>query len=128
MKEIGVTFDADLPQSFDTIDDIITDEGFTMALVYASRMKSETKNLIQRCQVLEISQGESFKKLDESERELANLRLTITQHEAKIKALQENIKVAPSYLGRFISILLTASDHCRKWRRKHVNWRKRSIL
>ena len=64
-----------------------------MARIYVSKMKSEVKNLVQRCQTLESSQSECSKKMDESERELVDLRLLIIQHEAKMKALQENMKV-----------------------------------
>ena len=126
---MGVAFGADLknsPQSFDATG-AKSEEEFTMARIYVSKMKSEVKNLVQRCQVLETSQGESSKKMDESERELVDLRLTITQHEAKMKSLQENMKVP--YLKYSISISrFHFIDDCRKWRTKNVIWRKLSIL
>jgi kinesin family protein 5 len=67
-------------------------------------MKSEVKNLVQRCQTLESSQSESSKKMDESERELVDLRLLITQHEAKMKALQENMKVCRLNILNLVSL------------------------
>ena len=95
LNEMSVAFGADLKslQPFDS-NSSKSEEEFTMARIYVSKMKSEVKNLVQRCQTLESSQSESSKKMDESERELVDLRLLITQHEAKMKALQENMKVS----------------------------------
>jgi kinesin family protein 5 len=92
---MGVAFGADLKPLLHTFDanNTKSEEEYTMARIYVSKMKSEVKNLIQRCQTLESTQGECSKKVDESERELVDLRLLISQHEAKMKALQENMKV-----------------------------------
>ncbi len=96
-----------------------------MARIYVSKMKSEVKNLVQRCQTLESSQSESSKKMDESERELVDLRLLITQHEAKMKALQENMKVS-----RLKSVKSSFDDfqphfvYFRKWKTKNVILKK----
>lgn len=96
LNEMGVAFGADLSKSglqpFDP-NNAKSDEDFTVARIYVSKMKSEVKNLVGRCQSLESSQVECSKKMDETEKELADLRLLITQHEAKMKALQENMKV-----------------------------------
>ena len=99
LNEMGVAFGADLKPSLQPFDanSSKSEEEFTMARIYVSKMKSEVKNLVQRCQTLESSQGDCLKKMDESERELVDLRLLITQHEAKMKALQENMKVFPSF-------------------------------
>ncbi len=96
LNEMGTAFGAEMSKSslqpFDP-NSTKSDEEFTMARIYVSKMKSEVKNLVGRCQTLESTQGECSKKVDESERELVDLRLLITQHEAKMKALQENMKV-----------------------------------
>ena len=92
---MGLAFGADIKpclQPFDS-NSSKSEEEFTMARIYVSKMKSEVKNLVQRCQALESSQGDCLKKMEESERELVDLRLLISQHEAKMKALQENMKV-----------------------------------
>jgi hypothetical protein len=48
--------------------------------------------------------------MDESERELVDLRLLITQHEAKMKALQENMKVCRLNILNLVS--LDAASFC----------------
>ena len=116
---MGIAFGADLKPSLQPFDPNSTksEEEFAMARIYVSKMKSEVKNLVQRCQTLESTQGECSKKMDESERELVDLRLLISQHEAKMKALQENMKVcffifflqlfsALNFMNRFIASFL----------------------
>ena len=97
---MGVAFGAELKPLLHTFDanNAKSEEEYTMSRIYVSKMKSEVKNLIQRCQTLESTQGECSKKVDESERELVDLRLLISQHEAKMKALQENMKVCYLFL------------------------------
>ncbi|XP_076808076.1 kinesin heavy chain-like isoform X2 [Clavelina lepadiformis] len=65
------------------------DEEITMTRLYVSRMKSEVKQLANKCQSLKSLQEESNKKLEESEQELAASQLLIQQHEAKMKSLVE---------------------------------------
>lgn len=106
LNEMGLAFGADFKvplQPFDA-NNAKSEEEFTMARIYVSKMKSEVKNLVQRCQTLESSQGDCMKKMDESEKELGDLRLLITQHEAKMKALQENMKVSLIYIFVFKNI------------------------
>ncbi|XP_045601943.1 kinesin heavy chain isoform X3 [Procambarus clarkii] len=67
------------------------EEEFTMARLYVSKMKSEVRNLVQRCSTLENFQGDCNKKIDEYERELSECRLLISQHEARMKTLQESM-------------------------------------
>ncbi|XP_071549968.1 kinesin heavy chain-like isoform X2 [Panulirus ornatus] len=67
------------------------EEEFTMARLYVSKMKSEVRNLVQRCSTLENFQGDCNKKIDEYERELSDCRLLISQHEARMKTLQESM-------------------------------------
>ncbi|XP_055305257.1 kinesin heavy chain [Sitodiplosis mosellana] len=70
------------------------EEEFTVARLYISKMKSEAKNLAQRCQNLESNQTDSNKKVSEYERELSECRLLISQHEARMKSLQESMREA----------------------------------
>lgn len=66
------------------------EEEFTVARLFISKMKSEAKNLAQRCQNLESHQTDSNKKVSEYERDLGECRLLISQHEARMKSLQVN--------------------------------------
>ncbi|XP_059499894.1 kinesin heavy chain isoform X1 [Stegostoma tigrinum] len=65
------------------------EEEFTVARLYISKMKSEVKTLMKRCQQLEDIQTESNRKVEENCRELASCQLLISQHEAKIRSLTE---------------------------------------
>ncbi|XP_042213038.1 kinesin heavy chain-like isoform X3 [Homarus americanus] len=75
------------------------EEEFTMARLYVSKMKSEVRNLVQRCSTLENFQensgflfnGDCNKKIDEYERELSDCRLLISQHEARMRTLQDSM-------------------------------------
>lgn len=71
--------------------DKIEDE-FTVARLYISKMKSEVKALASRCHQLETQQNECHKKLEQNEKEAAESRLLIVQHEAKAKTLNDTIK------------------------------------
>ncbi|MPC32081.1 Kinesin heavy chain [Portunus trituberculatus] len=70
------------------------EEEFTMARLYVSKMKSEVRNLVQRCSTLENFQGDCNKKIDEYEKELSDCRLLISQHEARMKTLQTSMQEA----------------------------------
>jgi kinesin family member 5 len=63
-----------------------------VARLYISKMKSEIKNLVQRCQSLESTQTESNKKVNDYEKDLGECRLLISQHEARMKSLQESMR------------------------------------
>lgn len=78
----------------DTVGTGKMEEEFTVARLYISKMKSEAKNLAQRCQSLESNQTDSNKKVSEYERELGECRLLISQHEARMKSLQESMREA----------------------------------
>uniref|UniRef100_A0A6A7FZT0 Kinesin-like protein n=4 Tax=Hirondellea gigas TaxID=1518452 RepID=A0A6A7FZT0_9CRUS len=77
--------------SMNTTDPAKIEEEFTVARLYVSKMKSEVRNLVQRCSTLQNFQGDCNKKLDDYERELSQCRLLITQHEAKMASLQDAI-------------------------------------
>ncbi|KAK2727831.1 hypothetical protein QYM36_008344 [Artemia franciscana] len=68
------------------------EEEFTVARLYISKMKSEVKNLVQRCQTLESHQTDSNKRIEESDKELSESRLLVQQHEAKMRTQQETMK------------------------------------
>ncbi|KAF4520999.1 hypothetical protein B566_EDAN002495 [Ephemera danica] len=70
------------------------EEEFTVARLYISKMKSEIKNLVQRCQNYEEYQKDSNKKINDYERDLGECRLLISQHEARMKSLQESMREA----------------------------------
>ncbi|XP_037953601.1 kinesin heavy chain [Teleopsis dalmanni] len=70
------------------------EEDFTMARLYISKMKTEAKNMSQRCSNLETQQIDSNKKLTEYEKDLGEFRLLISQHEARMKSLQESMREA----------------------------------
>lgn len=70
------------------------EEDFTMARLYISKMRTEAKNMAQRCSNLEEQQTDSNKKLSEYEKDLSEYRLLISQHEARMKSLQESMREA----------------------------------
>lgn len=68
------------------------EEEFTVARLYISKMKSEAKNITQRCSNLETQQQSTTKKISEYEKDLSDSRLLISQHEARMKSLQESMR------------------------------------
>lgn len=68
------------------------EEEFTVARLFISKMKSEAKNIVQRCQTMESHQIDSNKKVTEYERDLGECKLLISQHEARMKSLQESMR------------------------------------
>ncbi|KAJ9575743.1 hypothetical protein L9F63_007389 [Diploptera punctata] len=94
LGEIGVAIggDGDMKVSADSNGKL--EEEFTVARLYISKMKSEVKNLVQRCQSLEGFQVDCNKKITEYEKDLADCRLLISQHEARMKTLQESMREA----------------------------------
>jgi len=55
------------------------DEELTVARLYINKMKSEVKNVVQRCSQLEVSQVEGTQKLNEMEKSLSDNRLLVEQ-------------------------------------------------
>ncbi|MPC26965.1 Kinesin heavy chain [Portunus trituberculatus] len=72
------------------------EEEFTVARLYISKMRSEVKNLVQRCTTLETKQTDLNTLMEEREKELNEGRLLLTQHEAKMKSLTHTMKEAES--------------------------------
>lgn len=95
LNEVGQSLtsspDIDLKMNAEAVGSGKVEEEFTVARLFISKMKSEAKNLAQRCQNLEGNQTDSNKKMSEYERELAESRLLISQHEARMKSLQVHI-------------------------------------
>lgn len=97
LNEIGVAIggeNTDMKLTADTTNSGKLEEEFTVARLYINKMKSEVKNLAQRCQGLESSQMDTNKKVSEYEKELGECRLLISQHEARMKSLQESMREA----------------------------------
>lgn len=97
ISEMGVAIggeNTDMKLSADASNSGKLEEEFTVARLYISKMKSEVKNLSQRCQGLETSQLDSNRKVSEYEKELGECRLLISQHEARMKSLQESMREA----------------------------------
>uniref|UniRef100_A0A182KFU9 Kinesin-like protein n=1 Tax=Anopheles christyi TaxID=43041 RepID=A0A182KFU9_9DIPT len=70
------------------------EEEFTVARLYISKMKSEAKNLSARCANLETLQQDTCRKVGDYEKDLSECRLLISQHEARMKSLQESMREA----------------------------------
>lgn len=94
LGEIGVAIGGDENLKVTPDSNGKLEEEFTVARVYISKMKSEVKNLVQRCQGLESFQTDCNKKVSEYERDLGECRLLISQHEARMQTLSESMKEA----------------------------------
>jgi len=96
LYEIGVVLGTSAPtpslkETADNLSSKIEDE-FTVARLYISKMKSEVKALSSRCHLLEGFQSDCNKKIEASEKELAECKLLIVQYEAKMKSTQDSMK------------------------------------
>ena len=65
------------------------DEEFTAARLYISKLKSEVKAIADKCHDLQSGQFDQNAHEQESSKELADTQLALQQHEAKLKALQQ---------------------------------------
>uniref|UniRef100_V9KHA4 Kinesin-1 heavy chain n=1 Tax=Callorhinchus milii TaxID=7868 RepID=V9KHA4_CALMI len=108
----------------------LIDEEFTVARLYISKMKSEVKTMVKRCKQLETTQGDSNKKMEENEKELAACQLRISQHEAKIKSLTEylqNVEQKKRHLEENVDSLneelvkLQAQEKVHEMEKEHLN-------
>lgn len=68
------------------------EDEFTVARLYINKMKSEVKTLSVKCSQLNSFNQENTKKLQATERELDELKLSLTQHEAKTATMQATIR------------------------------------
>lgn len=68
------------------------EDEFTVARLYINKMKSEVKTLVAKCNQLNSFNQENTKKLQATERELDELKLSLTQHEAKTATLQASMR------------------------------------
>lgn len=92
LTEIGVSIGSEGDLKMNPDGNSKLEEEFTVARLYISKMKSEVKNLVTRCQNLESTQTDSNKKVTEYEKDLAECRLHISQLDARIKTLQETMR------------------------------------
>ncbi|GBP10859.1 Kinesin heavy chain [Eumeta japonica] len=89
LAEIGSAVggtEPDLKFNVDTVGKL--EEEFTVARLHISKMKSEIKNVVQRCHSLETAN------IEEYERSLGECRLLISQHEARCASLAESMREA----------------------------------
>jgi kinesin family protein 5 len=68
------------------------EDEFTVARLYINKMKSEVKTLVAKCNQLNSFNEENTKRLQATERELDELKLSLTQHEAKTATLQTSMR------------------------------------
>jgi kinesin family protein 5 len=85
---IGGNFTNDLKKpSMDNVD--TTEEDFTMARLYVSKLKGEIKMLTQRCTLLDDQKVDSEKAFEFKVKELEECRLNLIQNEARLKSQQD---------------------------------------
>ncbi|XP_061393840.1 kinesin heavy chain-like [Musca vetustissima] len=99
------------------------EEDLTMARLYISKMKTEAKNIVQRCTNLETQKIDSNKKLSEYERDLGEYRLIISQHEANMKSLlQQSMREAENKKRSLEEQIDSLREECAKLKAaKHVS-------
>nr|CAD7440800.1 unnamed protein product [Timema bartmani] len=122
LGEIGLAIggDGELKVSADSNGKL--EEEFTVARLYISKMKSEVKNLVQRCQGLETYQVDCNKKITEYEKDLADCRLLISQHEARMKSLQESMREAENKKRTLEEDIDSLREECAKMKAaEHVH-------
>ncbi|KAL7736798.1 hypothetical protein ACLKA6_015639 [Drosophila palustris] len=90
------------------------EEDFTMARLYISKMKTEAKNIAQRCANMETQQVDSNKKISEYEKDLGEYRLLISQHEARMKSLQESMREAENKKRNLEEQIDSLREECAK--------------
>lgn len=68
------------------------EEDFTMARLYVSKLKGEIKILTQKCSLLDEQKLDSEKSFELKIKEVEELRLNLTQNEARLKSQQDYSK------------------------------------
>lgn len=95
LYEIGVVLGAKAPTpSLATIENASSklEDDFTVARLYITKVKSEIKAMVSRCNQMEAYQTECNIKIEQSSKEVAECRLLISQYEAKMASLQDSMK------------------------------------
>jgi len=76
-----------------TIENLDTaEEEFTLARLYLSKLKTETRSISGRLSELELEKVDHQKGIELKDKELDEARLLIQQHEAKMRSMLESIK------------------------------------
>uniref|UniRef100_A0A1B0GBX6 Kinesin-like protein n=1 Tax=Glossina morsitans morsitans TaxID=37546 RepID=A0A1B0GBX6_GLOMM len=102
------------------------EEDFTMARLYISKMKTEAKNMAQRCANVEALQLDSNKKLSEYEKDLGEYRLLISQHEARMKSLQESMREAENKKRALEEQIDSLREECAKLKAAEHNKKQKA--
>ena len=68
------------------------EDEFTVARLYINKMKSEVKTIVAKCNQLNSFNQKNTKRLQATEKELDELKLSLTQHEAKTATLQDSMR------------------------------------
>ncbi|XP_044753424.1 kinesin heavy chain isoform X2 [Coccinella septempunctata] len=92
LGEIGSSVGGDVADLKISTEPTKLEEEFTVARLYITRMKNEVTNMIQRLQDIENKEQDSNRKVTEYEKELSECKLLISQHEARMKSLQESMR------------------------------------
>ncbi|XP_070693727.1 kinesin heavy chain-like [Pempheris klunzingeri] len=70
----------------------VMEDEFTTARLYISKMKSEVKSLVNRSKQLEVNLTENVSRMGASEKELNSCQLLISQLQAKIVSLTDDLQ------------------------------------
>jgi kinesin family protein 5 len=95
LNELGVALGASAPSALKELTDTSKlDDELTVARLFVNKVKSEVKTVVGRCNNLDSAQSDALRRLEQFEKEVAEQRLLITQHEAKISSQQEQLREA----------------------------------
>ena len=93
LNDVGVVLGAGGSSSLKDLSDANKiDDELTVARLFINKMKSEVKNLVNKCTTLESAQEESLRKIERFELEMAEQKLLISQQEAKITSQQDQLR------------------------------------
>ncbi|XP_074598757.1 kinesin heavy chain isoform X2 [Brevipalpus obovatus] len=90
------------------------DDDFTVARLYITKMKSEVKALVTRCNQMESFQTECNRKIEFNEKEMAECRLLISQYEAKMNSLQDSMKDIENKKRSLEEVVDQLNEECAK--------------
>lgn len=91
LAEVGTAINQDLrAPELSNMGEI--EEKLSATRLFVSKIKSEVQNLVSNSSLLEREQVKALQKVEVMEKELGDCRLTLVQHEAKIKTLNDLFK------------------------------------